>query len=314
MANQSLKVFVLSFMFWLSSPGSYSSTSTSQVQTTTVASRIVSLAPSNTELIFAIGAEDKLRGVSRFCNYPPAATRYERVGTFTNASVERLAKLKPEIILLVNGQEALAEMLRKHGFRTVLLNNTSLTQIGENLRIVGRLTGHLPEADKLASALTSSIGNLSGIIAQEKIRPRIFYCVWPQPLLTVGRNTFLNEVITTSGGINIAGQLKAAYPQFSLERLVLSNPDVIILPHEARGQSFLNRQPWISLRAVKMQHVYFLPPPEENYLARPSPHVMEGLYWLSVRLHPRLSGKLSSWLNEWQLAAKAPLSTKNLTK
>jgi iron complex transport system substrate-binding protein len=262
------------------------------------ARRVVSLAPSNTELLYSIDAGDCLVGVSTHCDYPPEAKKHEKVGSFTFVNLERLAQLKPDAVLLVSGQEQLAGSIRRHNFNAVVLNNDSLSQIPVNLRTLGNLTDRSSTAAEAADSLSRCLSQLASITASLAWKPTVFYCVWPQPLLSVGGKSFLNEVITATGGKNIAENMRSAYPQFSIERLVLANPDVIVLPHEARGQKFLSRPPWTYLSAVANHHVFFLPEPAKDNLARPTPRIVDGLYWLATRLHPELRGRLTTWYHD----------------
>ncbi len=262
------------------------------------AGRIVSLAPSNTELIYSLGAQDRLLAVSTYCDYPGEARQKEKAGSFVSANLERLARLKPDLIVLVSGQEFMAGMLRHHGFRVVVLDNNRLAQIPANLRALGNLTGKAARADELARSCERSLSRLTAMVAGAPGRPRLFYCVWPQPLLTAGGQSFLNDVITACGGTNVAGALAAAYPHFSIEKLLVSQPEIVIMPGEARGKSFLRQPPWSSLAARKTGHFYFLPAGSRDCLARPTLRVFEGLYWLASRVHPELSAQLDAWRKE----------------
>lgn len=257
--------------------------------------RIVSLAPSDTELLYAIGAQDQLIGVSTFCDYPPQAKTKEKVGSFVSVNMEKLARLRPDLVLLVNGQESLAMSLQHHNYKTIVLPNDHLNQIAKNLITCGQLTEHQDEAKQEAKTVSNGLTNLAQIIRQAKTKPRVFFCVWPEPLMAVGGNCFLNEVITACGGVNIAANLPQAYPRFSLEKLVLANPDIIIFPHEAEGQKFISKSPWSNLKSVKTNKIYYLPTQDKDRLSRPTPRILEGLYWLSIRLHPELESKLDKW-------------------
>lgn len=262
--------------------------------------RVISLAPSNTELIYAIHAQDSLVGVSTYCTYPPQAKMLEKVGTFNSVNFERLARLKPNTILLVSGQELLASRLRHKGFTVQVLDNSHLSSIANNIRILGNKTGHAIEAEQIAKTFEEALEKLKSLIDGARSKPRVFYCVWLSPLLTVGGSGFLNDVITTCGGTNIASDLKPAYPHFSLERLVVSQPEVIILPWQPSGYSILSKQPWKSLRAVSTKRTYFLP--EADNLSRPTLTILKGLHWLSYQLHPELAPQLFDWLNRTELA------------
>ncbi len=186
-------------------------------------------------------------------------------------------------------------MLKHNGFHVRLLQNTKLSDIGENLRVLGALTAHEKNARELADNFADSLKQLHGLLSSEKKLPKVFYCVWPHPLITIGKNSFLNDVVTACGGVNIAAATTAAYPQFSAEKLIVSDPDAIILPYEALGKIDLKRAPWSVLRAVKSKQVFFLPEPEHNGLIRPSLRIITGLYWLSSKLHSELDTSLVKW-------------------
>jgi len=257
--------------------------------------RIVSLAPSNTELLYDIHAENELVGVCSFCDYPEAAKKIERTGTFVSANLERMTRLKPSAILLVSGQEALQGLLEHNGFHVYLLKNIRLTDIGQNIEQLGQITGNTSQAKDVDSRFSNALSSLRQILSTTKTQPKVFYCVWPQPLLTVGKNSFLDDVVTTCGAVNIAGDATAAYPHFSAEKLVLSDPDVIILPYEAHNKIDLKAAPWSLLRAVKQDKVYYLLEPEKNGLLRPTTRVISGLYWLCDKVHPELAPELKIW-------------------
>jgi iron complex transport system substrate-binding protein len=256
--------------------------------------RIASFAPSNTELLYAIKASDDLVGICTSCDSPKEVSGKERIGTFTSANLERLSRLKPDVILLVNGQEALSNTLQRSGFKTVVLRNNHIEDISRNLIQLGALTSLQPAAYEKAKNFAAAVAELKNAVQPLK-KPSVFFCVWPQPLLTVGNTSFLNDAITICGGNNIAGAIKKDYPHFSLERLLVDDPDVIILPYETRNQSFLKRQPWIKLKAVRQGRVFFLPPAASDGLSRPSLRLIDGLYWLSSRLHPESEKTLEDW-------------------
>jgi iron complex transport system substrate-binding protein len=257
--------------------------------------RLISLAPSNTELLCSIGAKSEIIGVCSFCDYPQDVTGIKKVGTFVSANLERLCGLKPDYVLLVSGQEMLSSQLLHNHFKTIVLDNTHLDNIGPNLQKLGHLTGKTEEAATAAHNFDLTLSALKAIVPPDKRSPKVFYCVWPQPLMTAGRDCFLNEVITACGGINIAGDVAASYPRYSMEQLVLKNPDVIILPFEARGQSFLSKAPWTMLKAVKENRLYFLPDQKHDMLSRPTLRVLNGMEWLASILHPERQVALTAW-------------------
>lgn len=268
--------------------------------TTSQSPSIVSLAPSNTELIMDAGAVNAISGICVNCPQvlPNGKERLKDkpiAGTFTSVNLERLTRLKPDVVLLVSGQEAISSLLNKRGFKVVLLHNDKLKDIPANLRQIGELSGTKKTADEKAAKFEKALQQLSELLKSSPSRPKVFYCIWPQPLLTIGSQSFLNEVITTCGGINIAADLPQSYPHYSAEHLILADPDIIVLPYEAKALSLFKRFPWMNLRAVKENRLFYLPAPKDDMLARPTMGVLEGLYWLTIKIHPELKTKLDTW-------------------
>lgn len=244
----------------------------------------VSLAPSNTEIIYAIGAQDHLMAVSNQCDYPKSATEKPKVGTFTSVDLEKLSTIKPAGLFLVDGQETLSAMVEKHPelhCSPVVLHNRTLDDIAKNIETIGERTGHAAEGKREAAAFTKTVSELRTRPLNGARKRKVFLCIWPDPLITVGKDSYLNDAVTACGGTNIAENINQAYPQFSTEQLVVTQPDVIILPHEARSQDFHKKAPWNALKAVKDGRVYFLPPRDEDRLSRPTPRLAEGLTWLA---------------------------------
>lgn len=271
--------------------------------TTTTPLSLVSLAPSNTELLLDAGAAKSIKGICSNCrSVLPRAGRLRGVpvtGTFVNVNLERLIGLKPDTVLLVSGQEAIASMLKTRKFNVVLIHNDKIANISDNLRQLGKLSHTETKAAQLANDFDKAVKELSAIVGSSTQKQKIFYCIWPQPLLTVGQKSFLHDVITKCGGTNIAANLSQPYPQYSAERLILADPDLVVLPYEAKAFPIFSRFPWNKLRAVKNNRLYYLPPPKDDMLARPTLNVLKGMYWLSVKIHPELKQQLDLWQKKY---------------
>lgn len=259
--------------------------------------KLASFAPSTTELLEDLGARQNLVGICKYCELSPLEgnSPVERIGDFNAANLERLIRLKPDAVLTVAGQDTLINALKKEHFSVITFDNNHLSDIDKNISKLGELTNRQKEAGNLTRSLEKNLTELKKICAVQKTKPTVFYCVWPQPLLTAGKNSFLNDSIEICGGENIANELPAPYPHFSLERLVLANPDVVIMPFEAKADDFVKRPPWNGLKAFKQKHVYFLPKIESDRLSRPSTRVTQGLYWLACKLHPEKTEQLQKW-------------------
>lgn len=259
------------------------------------APRIVSLAPSNTELIYSLDAGEQLIGVSDVCDYPPEAKKKEKVGSFNSIKLEKLSKLHPDKIVLIGGQEALANTLKKHGMQISLLDNSSIERIPENLEILGVITGKELRAKVLKDSFSKSLSDLKAIISKSKSRPRVLICVWPQPLMTAGRGSFMDQCITICGGVNCTGDLAQPYPRINPERLLLAKADMIIVPNEVRNEKFWLKAPWKYMKAVKENKLYVLPQHETDCLYRPTLRIKDALYWLASTLHPECKVEIEKW-------------------
>jgi iron complex transport system substrate-binding protein len=258
-------------------------------------SRIVSLAPSNTELLYSLGAEDQLVAVSDVCDFPPQAKDKPKAGSFVNARVETILRFKPSKVVLVSGQEAICATLQKFAVPSLLLKNEHLWQIGTNLKELGNVTGRTDVSARLAAGFDDSLNQLKQIVAKSRTRPRVFVCVWPEPLITAGGGSFMHESITVCGGTNIAGDLSAAFPRMNTERLIAGKPEIMVMAAQAKSQDFWKKSPWTSTPAFRAGKIYFLPEGSKDPLVRPTLRIVDGLYWLSGILHPELAGELKQW-------------------
>ena len=256
---------------------------------------LVSLAPSNTELIYSLSAQDRLLGVSTYCKYPREAEKKPKAGSFVSVDFERMAKLKPDIVLLVDGQEPLAIQLKKHGIKSLVLHNKKLKDIGDNLVTIGSLCGKKERGEQLAAIYAKAIDDLKAMVKNER-SPKLLFCVWPRPIVTIGGESFLSDVVTTCGAANLTKDLKESYPKLSSERLISLQPEIIVLPFQSRNTSMQTTPPWSLLSSIRQKKYFFLPDPDDDYLSRPTMRVIKGLCWLSLNIHPKLDGQLKRWL------------------
>lgn len=257
--------------------------------------RLISTAPSNTELICSLHAEKLLLGVSESCNFPPDVQNKERIASFNSLKMEKIAKLKPDCVMLVSGQEALANSLKKHGFKTLLLDNSSIQNIGKNLVQIGKVINQEAEANRLSAAFESAISKLKLLTQKDKVKPRVFVVVWPQPLMSTGKTSFMNEGVTIAGGINCTGDMPQPYPRVNQEKLLLLQPDMVIVPQEQAKESFWTKSPWVSMKAVKNKKLFVLPQHETDCLTRPTLRYIDALQWLAIKLHPSLKSEIDKW-------------------
>lgn len=250
--------------------------------------RIVSLAPSITETLFAIGAGDQVAGVTDYCNYPEEATGKLRVGGMINPSIETIVSLRPDLIVL-SMEGNVRDDFRKLtglGIPVFVTNPRTLKGIHKSIADLGTLTGR---TDESARVLASMQSGEQRVLAPMKasIERSVLLIVSLQPLMVAGSGTFLSEILTLAGGRNIAGSSSSPYPQFSREAVVEGDPEVLLILSDAGGGSkkLTDLYPeWSRLRAVRNGRVYYVDP---DVLSRPGPRAVEGLELLARHLHPK---------------------------
>ncbi|MCL6450640.1 MAG: cobalamin-binding protein [Acetobacteraceae bacterium] len=256
--------------------------------------RIISLAPSNTEILFALGAGGRVVGVTDNCNYPPEAAQRERLGgAFDAAHVnfERVVALSPDLILGLGGAREVVERLEGLGLRVFAVEARNLDEVFESIVTVGRLVGLEKTARGLADHLRMRADRVSLAAASLKPeeRPLVFFEIWPDPLMTAGPGTFIHDLIELAGGRNIAADADQPYPLFSLEALIARDPQVIVttFPETVEALSAGTRPGWSGLSAVRDGRVRLV---DQDLVSRPGPRLVEGLEAMARAIHPERFG------------------------
>jgi iron complex transport system substrate-binding protein len=263
-----------------------------EVKLALAAQRVVSLAPSNTEILYAVGAGSQVVGRDEFSDYPTQAKSIPSVGgSMGQYSAEAIVALKPDLVLAaeINTPE-LVHQLEGLGLIVYYLSNPkTLEEMYGNLEIVAQLTGHKDEATALVEALKTRVAAVDQKIMSLNVRPSVFYEIDasdPSKPYTYGPGTFGDLLIARAGGTNIGGKLKDAYPQISLEQVVADNPSFIILGDSMFGvtaEAVKARAGWGSIEAVKNGQIL---PFDDNLVSRPGPRLVDGLVQLAKLLHP----------------------------
>jgi iron complex transport system substrate-binding protein len=239
--------------------------------------RIISLAPNLTEILFAIGAGDKVVGVSNYSDFPDEAKKKQKVGGFFNPSIEEMFVLDPDIVLVARGTPlSVINKLKSLGLAVYSSDPHSIKDIYNLIITVGKITGNITESlelvnsmkneEKLIKAKTDSIphGN----------RKKVYVEMWNNPKISVGKDTFINSLITEAGGINIAVKVKGNWPVMSDESVIQANPDVIILLYPGNINEIKKRPGWENLNAVKNNRIYVENP---DIFERPGPRIIQAL-------------------------------------
>lgn len=255
--------------------------------------RIVSLAPSNTEILFALGLGERVAGVTDYCDYPPEARAKEKVGGFKDPSVEKVISLRPDLVLATGGiQREVVDRLDALGVPVFVLDPRSMDEVLAGIRTVARLAGAAAEGERVAAGLEARVAATRDRTARipEAGRPAVFYEVWPDPLMTAGPGSFAHDMIGIAGGRNVAAGTAQPYPKFSLEELLAADPAVIVTPfaETARDLGAGRRPGWRGIRAVRDGRIAVV---NQDLTSRPGPRLVDGLEAMARAIHPEIFGE-----------------------
>jgi len=252
--------------------------------------RYISLAPSTTEILFALGLDEEIVGVSQFCNYPLQALTKEKVGSFSQPNIEKILSLKPDIIFCTGLEQAPSfRELKRLNLKVYVSDPSNIKELLSSIRDIASLTGKEKEGGILVNKMNDSIEEIISkvkSIPQGK-RHKVFIEIWYDPLMTVGEGSFIDDLITLAGGINIASDTKRPYSYFSPEQVIKRNPDCIILTYMDKSnpaEIIEKRLGWKEISAVKENRIYNDIDPD--LLLRPGPRIVEGLEEIHRRLYP----------------------------
>jgi iron complex transport system substrate-binding protein len=249
--------------------------------------RIVSLVPSVTEIIYALGGEGRLAGVTDFCDWPPAARAKPSVGGMLAPNLEVLVALRPDLVIAThdgNRQETF-DQLRRLGIPVLDVSPRRLAEVEAVIVRLGALTGREETAPAVAGALRRRVQAVEAAVRPFP-RPKVLYVLWPEPLLVPGRDGILTELIERAGGTSITAGERQAYPRFSLEAVVARAPEVIVLASHGADRGPVARAPWErlgTLPAVRAGRVHTV---DGSYLHRYGPRLADGLEMLARAIHP----------------------------
>jgi len=195
-----------------------------------VPSRIVSLAPNLTEILFAMGLGDRVVGVTSFCDYPEEAKRRQKVGGMSNPSIEAVVSLKPDLVVVTTDGNPMEfeGRLRSLKIKTYVFRSRRLQELPQGVRGMGAALGVKERGDALAEMMEHTIRRL-GIKNPPERKRRLLFIVWPEPLIVAGTGTVIDDAITLLGGENIAAGAKGTYPKYSVEEILHNSPDVILI-------------------------------------------------------------------------------------
>ena len=262
------------------------------VSFTTPPQRIISLSPSITEIVFALGLAERTVGVTEYCNYPPEAQEKEIVGGFSTPNLEKILELAPDLVLASTIQVEEVPMLEEMGIPVVVIEPVTLEEIFSSIALVAEVTSTVDVGEELLQSMKDRIDFVEEKLAKvaEEDRVKIYYEVYSDPLMTGGKKALVNEIINLAGGVNIFAEIDESYPQISAEVVAERMPDMILYPDYHGTAALMEetmavRPGWENIPAILNSQVFAI---SDDTFARFGPRVVEAVEEAARLFYPHL--------------------------
>ncbi|MFZ0483835.1 MAG: cobalamin-binding protein [Desulfobacterales bacterium] len=256
--------------------------------------RVISLAPSITEIVFALNQGHRLQGVTTYSDFPSEAVKLPKVGSYVHLDLEKIVALKPDLCIAIKdgNPRMIAQRIESLKIPVYAVNPNNLETIMKTVLEVGALLNAKDQADRLVQNMELRIQKVKSLVAKSTHRPRVFFQIGVSPIVSVGTHTFIHELIDIAGGTNLAAGA-ISYPRFSRERVLALSPEIIIITSMARKALFekvkAEWEKWPNMPAVRNRHIYV---EDSNFFDRPTPRLVDGLELLLRLIHPELAEKI----------------------
>ena len=250
--------------------------------------RIVSLAPNITEILFSLGLDEEIVGVSIHCTFPEKANTKVRIGSYIRLDFEKIISLNPDLIIATGAGNTrdMVDRLGELGFSTYVIYPKNFSDILKNIAHIGQVVNREKEARGIIEGLTKRSQRVIEL-TKDLPRPKVFVQIGETPMVTVGKGSFADDLIRLAGGENIAGKEKEVYPRFGMEEILKRSPEVIMIssmnPKGDYQKVFQEWTRWKTLPAVKNGRIHII---DSDLIDRPSPRIIEGLEEFARILHP----------------------------
>ena len=261
-----------------------------QVKILYPAKRIVSLAPSITEILFALGLDDEIAAITNFCDYPEAVLNKPRIGGFVNPDIEKIVSLKPDLIIGIRDGNRIdtVDRLNDSGLPVYLIDPKGFDGVMQTIKNIGDVVGREKESRKMIKEMVKKAENIM-TLTQSLSRPKVFFQLGDAPMITVGKGTLADDLIRLAGGKSISENESVSYPFYSIETVLLKAPEIIIMTSmdskKNSPQLVKKWESWKSIPAVRMNMIYVI---DSNLVDRPTPRIVEGLEALVRIIHPEI--------------------------
>jgi len=256
--------------------------------------RVVSLAPSITEMVFALDRGHRLQGVTTYSDFPPEAVKLPKVGSYVHLDLEKIVALKPDLCIAIKdgNPRMIAQRLESLKIPVYAVHPNNLETIMKTVMEIGTLLNAKNRANQLVQNMDLRIQKVKSLVTKATHRPRIFFQIGVSPIVSVGTQTFIHELIVIAGGTNLAAG-PISYPRFSREKVLSLSPEIIIITSMARSAVFeevkAEWEKWPNMPAVRNQRIYV---EDSNFFDRPTPRLVDGLELLLRLIHPELVEKI----------------------
>jgi len=250
--------------------------------------RVVSLAPNLTEISYEVGGGEAMVGATRFANHPVAADALPKVGSYVALDIEKIVSLKPQLCLAIRdgNPKAVVDRLEALGIPVYVFDPQSLEAIVDTVERLGSIYRQEARAEVLAAGYRQRLARVARQIAGVTDRPGVFFQIDAQPVISAGSDTFLHQLLTRSGNINLAAD-RTGYPRYTWEELLVLKPEVVLLASMGGGytdQELRSRwQAWPQIPAVRNSRLYVV---DADLFDRPTPRLIDALEYLVGLLHP----------------------------
>jgi len=252
--------------------------------------RIISLAPSITEILFALGLDGEIAAITTFCDYPDAVMNKPRIGGFVNPNIEKIVSLKPDLIIGIRDGNRMDTIYRLNdfGFPVYLIDPKGFDGVMQTIKNIGKVVGREKESKRMIRDVVNKREHIV-TLTRSLSQPKVFFQVGDVPMITVGKGTLADDLIRLAGARSISENELMSYPSYSIETILLKAPEIIIMSSMESRKDYMNLvkkwQNWKSIPAVRMNAIHVI---DSNLVDRPTPRIEKGLEALARIIHPEV--------------------------
>lgn len=257
-----------------------------EVNMDTTPEKIISISPGITEILFALGLNEEIIGVSDYCDYPADAQTKDKMGGFKNPNVEVIISKNPDVVFTSAGvQEEIIQNLEELNIKVIALDAGTIQQVMDNIELAGKITGKEDKANEIVADMKQRVEVVTAKV-KDQPQPKVFFEVWDDPLMTAGPGSFTHDIIEMAGGVNVASDADKKYVTYSIEKLLEADPDIYIVnSHAHEPQDVKTRNGYEVLSAIKNDQIFSI---EDNLINRPGPRIIQGLEEMAKIIHPEV--------------------------